>query len=102
MKLFTKYRVRSLTNPKNHHCLTEGFAGEIKKYFTLNELLKLDCSLYDEKFLKQTRGENYHQEDMVLQGYSDGEWVTIKKVSLLRPKIEPASTVLLPQYQTLQ
>lgn len=81
---FSEYRVHSLTNPKNHVGLVVGYACmSKKKYFTRQELVALEVTLYEDDFGLKCRGEKRHQEEFVLQGKSDEGWLTIKKVSLL-------------------
>jgi hypothetical protein len=76
---FTEYRVQSLSNPNNGVGLITGFACmSNKKYFTRQELEMHEVSIYEDDFPEDRR-----QEELVLQAKSDGEWLTIKEVSLL-------------------
>lgn len=81
---FTEYRVHSLTNPDNQVGLVTGFACMSRKaYFTREELSVLEVALYEDDFGLKCRGEQRHEEEFVLQGKFNNEWLTIKTVTLL-------------------
>jgi hypothetical protein len=80
---FTQYRTSSLTHPDNRVAMREGYAGISEGSFSREELEGLVVPLYEDDFLMKLRGEGRRQEQFVLQGHVNGEWVTIKEVSLL-------------------
>jgi hypothetical protein len=83
---YTKWRVHSLTNPDKHGGLHEGYAAP-GTIFTDMTLQDFEPPLYAGR-IEEVRGTAGLEEDYVLQGYCDGEWMTIKSIDLL-PGEEP-------------
>ncbi len=83
---FTQLRTHSLTNPERRVGMYEEYAkpGTV---FTKEVLEGYQPPLYTDR-IKEMRGEAGLTENYVLQGYSDGQWVTLKSIILL-PGEEP-------------
>lgn len=84
---FTQWRTLSLTRPDYGTGMIEGFPAPAGTVFTKKSLQDFQPSIYAER-IKEVRGDNGLHEDYVLQGYSHGEWVTVKPIVLL-PGEEP-------------
>ena len=83
-ELFTESRTHSLTRPDNPVGMHVGFPQLVgKRHFTRQDLENKIIELYEDDFLIKLRGERSAQEEYVLQGLTDGKWVTIKQFRLL-------------------
>lgn len=79
---FTQWRTHSLTRPEYGAGMIEGLPAPAGTVFTKMSLQNFQPSIYAER-IRDVRGDDGLNEAYVLQGYSQGEWVTIKPIVLL-------------------